>query len=272
VLTLIIPVFDERQTLEYIKAVEKQYLNIGGDILNAVDNNTCNEDNSDPADFGNETNFAYAQNTTPEATYMNIQENNTVSGGADEWRYVDDISTPETIWSTVGLSPYINTQDEPNNYIWVEKGNGETTSWYTFDNTSATGSGFSVNLSIYHYETGDGYPQWEIDTNNDGNADHSGSFFHLGSYAWAFTSTISGLDTASEINNARVRFIVNKGDGGPDNSYIDCARLGIFQSSSSNYQIDFEYNWTTADHTETNEQVCFYVQNVPAGEDLNVSY
>ena len=38
------------------------------------------------------------------------------------------------------------------------------------------------------------------------------------------------------------------------------------------YEIDFEYQWTTADYDELNEEVCFYVSSHTGSENLTVSY
>lgn len=149
-----------------------------------------------------------------------------------EYKFVDGLSTAEVIWATTGASPYLDAQDQPTNTIDTTS-NGAVSSWYTFAATSGTGTGFVVNMSAYHASTTDSFPDWELDWTNDGNADASGSFTTNGaSYQWENTGTVSGLDTATEINDCRVRFIHDKGGGGPNNVEIDAARLGIYQADS----------------------------------------
>ncbi len=235
---------------------------------NSVDNNTPNVDSS--ADVGTETNFANAQDTTPDSDYMNIEEANTGETSIDDWYYVDAIDDGvESTWSTTGVNPYIDADDA--NEIYTG-GNGDVSDWYTFTNISGTGSGYTVNLSCLSWNDGDGYPEYELDWTNDGTADASGSFSHYGSYTWETTATISGLDNATEINDCRVRFTNNKGGGGPDTTHIDASRLGIYKAGVANYTLDFEYNWSTAEFDKQNEELCIYVGAHTGTENLNVSY
>ena len=39
-----------------------------------------------------------------------------------------------------------------------------------------------------------------------------------------------------------------------------------------NYGIDFEYNWSTADHDKDNEEICIYVDSHTGSENLNINY
>lgn len=238
------------------------------DNKDAVDSNVTDKDSS--PDVGTESNFVNCQDLAPDTDYMNIQEADT-GVGVDEWQYVDGLSTAETVWATAGTSPYLNAQDQPTNYIYSSS-TGAISSWYTFADTSGIGSGFTVNLSIYwQCPSGDSFPEWGIDWTGDGIADASGSFTTQSTWGWVATGTIAGLDTATEINSARVHFTHNKGGAGPDQVNIDAARLGIYKTATTNYNIDFEYNWSTADYDETNEEVCFYVGGSFPSENLNVS-
>ena len=207
-------------------------------------------------DIGTHSVFADLQDYG--ANYDQMQEADTGVAGVDEYKYVDGLSSAEVIWTTVGTSPYLSTQNQPTDYIYSSS-NGAVSSWYTLADTSGSGSGFTVNASIYwQCPSGDSYPQWEIDWTGDGTADASGSFTTQAAWGWAGTGTISGLDTATEINAARWRFTHNKGSAGPDQVNIDAARFGISQAGVSNYELDLEIGWTTADYDETFEQLCIY--------------
>jgi len=68
---------------------------------------------------------------------------------------------------------------------------------------------------------------------------------------------------------ARVEGVASAGYNDPD---IDAIRLGAYKAGTTNYEIDFEYNWSDADFDEDNEEVCFYVGGSFPSENLNVSY
>jgi len=101
-------------------------------------------------------------------------------------------------------------------------------------------------------------------------ADASGSFTTGWAWGWESAGTISGLDTQAEIDVCTVRFLLNKGAGGPNLLEIDAARLGISQAAPTDYELDFEYQWTSANYSETYEEVCVNVQTADqtAGENL----
>ncbi|MHA2433968.1 MAG: hypothetical protein ACXADO_12120, partial [Candidatus Thorarchaeota archaeon] len=183
---------------------------------------------------------------------------------------VPDGLSGSAIWSTTGTTPWINAQDQPTNIIYTAT-NDLVSQWYTFGATSGTGSGFSVNCSIYWNAAVDSYiANVEIDWTDDGTADWSTST-STQTWAWDDLGTVTGLDTATEINAARIRFTYNKGAGGPDQLSIDAARLGVSQPAADNYMLDFEYSWTAADYDETNENVSIYVQTATqGGETLQV--
>jgi len=203
-------------------------------------------------DIGTHSVFADLQDYG--ANYDQMQEADQ-AGGANEYRYVDSMAIGQ--WTGVGTTPYLDAQDEPTNYIWAA-GNADTTGWSTFANTSGTGSGFTVNMSFYWYCDGDGYIEWDLDWTNDDVADASGSYPTQGAYGWSTTSIISGLDTADEINDCRLKLTNNKGGGGPDNSYADAGRLYIWQSVDPDYELDLEIGWTAADYDNMYEFLCIY--------------
>ena len=209
-----------------------------------------------PTDIGTHSDWTELQDK--DGTFDTLTEADTGGGGVDEYQYVGGLSTAETVWSTTGTSPYLDLQDEPTAYI-DSTSNGAISSWYTFDSTTGTGSGFTVTFSIYHASTTDSYPEWELDWTNDGTADASGSFTSNGAtWQWEATGTISGLDTDTEINDCRARFTQNKGAGGPNNVAIDAARLYITQAGGAVYDLDLEVGWTGADNNEVNEELCIF--------------
>jgi len=48
--------------------------------------------------------------------------------------------------------------------------------------------------------------------------------------------------------------------------------VAINPENSINYEIDFEYQWTTADYEKENKEVCIYVDSHTGSENLNINY
>jgi hypothetical protein len=207
-----------------------------------------------PTDFGTHDIFSDLQDFGLNYDAMTEEDNGTA--GTNEYRYVDSVTTPT--WTTNGTTPYLDAQDQPTNYIYTTT-NDLVSDWYTFADTSGTGTGFTVNCSVYWVAATDSTFLWEIDWTGDGVADASGGpAITQTSWGWIDLGTISGLDTDTEINAARIRFQYYKGPGGPDQCSIDAARIGISKAGVSNYQLDLEVGWTAADFDEANEELCIY--------------
>lgn len=241
-----------------------------GDNYNDVDSNTA--DNDSTPDVGTETLFVNAQDTTPDADYMNIQEADTGSAGGNEWLDCDawDNSFSGAPWTRVGTQPYLSSQNEPTDYIST-KTDGNDEGWFDFPSTTLTGT-LTVNISIYcknNDGVNDDYADVYIDYTGGGSGSDVGDVAQHTTYSY---DTISlGSHTISEVNNLRVYFNYVKSKGA-DDVYIDHVRIGVSSTPSTNYDMDFEYDWSNVNYNEINKEVCFYVQNVPASEDLNVSY
>ena len=220
-----------------------------------------------PTDIGTHSDWTEMQDE--DATYNTLTEADTGGGGIDEYKYVDGLSTAETIWTTTGASPYLDVQDDSNTID--TSGNGAISSWYTFGQTTGTGSGFTVVFSIYHDSTSDSYIEWELDWTGDGTAEASGVFTTALGLVWENDAVdLSALDTQTEIDACRARFTSNKGGGGPDNVLIDSARLYIVQAGGSNYDLDLEVGWNNADFDETSGEELVIWASTQGSEALRV--
>ena len=258
-----ISVQQERQETSF-SAKEKMLFPYGSGSYNTVDDNTTNNDSS--ADVGNETNFDNAQDISPDSDYMNIQENDTGGAGVDEWLENDADAEDLGKAEHSGASIYLQAVDGDN--ILTITGGGGYARWYTFSDTGDAGT-YTVNISVY-FISGDGNDDldWEIDTDGDDVAEYSGQIANPVS-GW-YTDSVGSL-SQEEVNSARAMLegIADAGYTDPD---IDAVRLGVNQAGGTNYNIDFEYNWSTADFDEENEEVCIYYAEASNLEDLNVSY
>lgn len=214
----------------------------------------------DPTDIG--THSAFVEMKDKDGAYDTLTETDQFES---EWQYIDSYS--DVSWSEYGSPPYLDVYDDAN-YIGTGS-NGAQTGYCGFANTSISVSSYAVNLSVYWRAVyGDSYIEWEIDWNNDDSADASGSFSTHTSSQWDNTGTISGLDTQTEIDNARLRLTHNKGGGGPEPVEAHAARLGI-ADAETNYDLDLEVGWTNANYTQNNEYLCIFGGSQGA-EDLRV--
>jgi hypothetical protein len=240
----------------------------GGAVENDVDSNGSDEDGS--ADIGTETNFSYATGTSLDSNYMNTQEANTGTSGSSEWLDCNTFDSDRTGWEEVGSSPYLGAQDYPSNYTWSTT-NNRMERYFYFPSTTLTGT-LSVTISIYcNNDDGAGDDKADVYVDYTG----SGTGSYVGSVAqhtnWQYDTIDLGSHTVSEVNNLRVYFRYN-GEGSADDVRIDHVRIGVNSPASPNYEIDFEYKWTSAAYSSDNEEVCIYVAAHTGSETLSVNY
>jgi len=250
----------------YDTLTEEDTGSAGSDTEDDIDINSVNEDGQN--DKGSETNFPYAQGTQLDSQYMNIAEENTGGDTINEWRDCNGYDSTYTDWSKIGDSPYLNAQDEPTNYIYAAS-NGKMDGWYDFVDTMATGSGISLNISLYCQGDGGDSINIYIDYTGSGAGSLAGNIVPDTSYSYKTLDL--GTHTVNEINNARTYF-VHQSQAKANEIDLDHVRLGLNRIASTNYEIDFEYGWEDADFDETNEEVCIYVFSHTGSETLNINY
>lgn len=238
------------------------------DVENDVDSNASDVDSS--LDKGIETSFADAQGTSLDSSYMNIMETNTGGSGGSEWLDCDAFDSTYIEWTEVGSSPYLKTQDYPSNYIVVSVG-GTREGWFNFPSTTLTGS-LNVNISIYCNNddgAGDDRADVYVDYTGTGGGTFVGS---VGQHiSWQYDILDLGSHTVSEVNNLRVYFVYIK-SATPGDVRVDHARTGVGSQLTANYEVGFEYQWTTAAYSSGNEEVCVYVAAHTGTETLNVNF
>ena len=229
-----------------------------------VDNNTSDVDSS--ADKGTHSNFT-AQQYGPDSIYDTLTEENTDGAGSSEWLDCNAYDSTYTDWTTVGTSPYVDTQDQPTNYVYEPKTAGILIGWFDFPSTTLTGT-ISVNITIYCNNddgVGDDYADVYVDYTGSGSGSSVGSVAqHTG---WQYDTIDLGSHTVSEVNNLRVYFGYQKVAAG-DDVRIDHVRIGV-SSSGANYEFDLEAQWTNADFDETNEELCIYGETM-GSENIRV--
>ncbi|UCF50211.1 MAG: DUF2341 domain-containing protein, partial [Thermoplasmatales archaeon] len=231
---------------------------INDETKNTVDTNITDVDSS--SDKGVETDFNNAQSTTIDGNNMTISEENTGPSGADEYQYVDGLDDTWLEWQTEnGATPYLDATDDGN---WIHEDNSASRQegWFNFSDTSETGTGFNITFDFYCYGN-DNDDGWDIYYEYTGDSTPEGSISftctQTGSYAWLSSSELTGL-TATQINNMRIYLDTWNGAGG-DDRWVDACRMHITRTAYDNYEMDLEYNWTTADYNGTIEEVCIYV-------------
>ncbi|MFA5102887.1 MAG: type IV pilin N-terminal domain-containing protein [Candidatus Thermoplasmatota archaeon] len=229
-----------------------------------VDSNSTDVDSS--ADKGLETSFIHAQGIVPDTNVMTLQESD-YGTAVNENLVVDGFTATVDDWTKVGSSPYLNADDGTNYITTYRKDNNE--SWFTFADTTHTGSGFTVVMYVdFDAGNGDDDCNWYIDTTGDNTPEFSGVILNPTTNL-ANTGIIAGLDTETEINAARVGF--KKIVSNTATMTIDYAALTVQRAATINYNIDFEYQWTTANYSDSTKHLRFYVASAGT-ETLNVQY
>jgi len=245
--------------------------------MTAVQGNTCDVDSS--PDKGNETNFANAQGTTTDTKVMTIQEtlsndsssifgqttartstttldgeicglNATAAGGTNGkvdyiMAYLEKSSSTGTTWTVKASlyyqsnSTYIATTEERTitpSTSWV---------WYKFNFTGTKPTiqnGVAYRIFIWaNNPTG----TLQLGTYTSTSAFKRG--FKASTYG-SWPSSMTGLTYAN----------------GDYSLYCSYTPLS--------YKIDFEYNWSKANFSDSAEYLCFYVTSHTGSETLNINY
>jgi len=111
---------------------------------------------------------------------------------------------------------------------------------------------------------------------NDGGADNMEIDIYDGVATWSNIFSGSATDDAwinvtyTSQTVSAVRFRFSKSGGAKTIRVFEADVLNI--TSGTNYEIDFEYQWTTAAYSSDNEKVCIYVGVHNGSETLNVNY
>ena len=163
------------------------------------------EPNSDPINSN-----PYPSNGATDITLVPISLSITVNDidnipAVNEYKAVDGYSGTYTDWTENGIVPYLSASDDSNN-IFESTTDLSKEGWFTFADTTNTGSGYSVTMYIEFDSSGDEVCNWYIDTTGDNTPEFQGTIVNGGSAGLKNTGVISGLDTAVEINAARVYF------------------------------------------------------------------
>ncbi|NQU98226.1 hypothetical protein HQ533_02060 [Candidatus Woesearchaeota archaeon] len=149
---------------------------------------------------------------------------------AEDILYVDALGTekPPTTWIPVGTTPYLNAQDEPNHYVWIDRRNVETYGDFNFTNSSVSGTIDSVYLYVYGYKVSALdillIQLWNGST-------WTPYTFTLTAYGWQSYNVSTVLDTWAKIDGAKIYLDAdNNIPGGKGAIYVDAAYLNVSYS------------------------------------------
>lgn len=257
--------FEDDDTVHTI--LETDQGSAGSNVENNVDNNGSDVDGS--GDKGTENNFSNAQ-SDPTGSYMDLTEANQAGEGGSEWLSVTDWDETYDGWDTkVGADPWVNAQDEPTNVISEVASGDVIVGWFTFPSTTLTGT-LTVNISVYCRNedgAGDDWADVYVDYTGGAGSDIGDVGQHTG---WQYDTLAVGSLSVAEVNALKIYFQYKKSGGG-DDVYLDHVRIGVSAEAGDDYEIDFEYQWTTLNPLDdTNEELCIYVQATFPTENLLV--
>jgi hypothetical protein len=96
------------------------------------------------------------------------------------------------------------------------------------------------------------------------------SWTSLGTITNTGWTNVTATGLTSKTYTIQLIGTTESGDTSQDAWNIDCIFLHSY--NASNYQIDFEYQWTAAVYNQANKQVCLYVASCTGTENLLVNY
>jgi len=211
----------------------------------------------DPTDVGTHSDFTEMQDA--DSVYDTLTEANTGVTGGSEFLYVDGFDNTTVTWQYYVSSPYLSAIDYPTAYIAEDKTDAAVSEWFSFADTSLTGTGITVNISLYCMSP-DSDDQVIINIKYD--ASHNwivGTITMttpIDTWAW-YTITLNGTYSATQVNAMTARLEYNAVTGG-DYLYVDAGRIGTNRIDTTNYDLDLEVGWTAAQYSEVNEYLCIY--------------
>jgi len=226
-----------------------------------VDNNTSDVDSS--ADKGTHSNFT-AQQYGPDSIYDTLTEEDidgeeslavycnsygSVSGG---------VTNPTYIYGSPDLQ-------------YAECGKNEDIYSNGYDTGSETITQVYFNVTYYGTPTGAGVIAWRYQLDDSGFVDIK-TLATGGSAESPLTDTYNATSLRAswswaDINNTDIQIEAN-GGAAPYTIYVDAIYMTVV-IQITNYELDLEVQWTTADYDETNEYLCIYA-GVMDAEDLKV--
>lgn len=233
-----------------------------------VQGNTTNRDDS--ADLGTETNFINCKENAPDSDNMSLVETYTGLPEVNEHLYAQNCTNTSKNWKWTGGRVPLSSIGGGNIRNNSDK---DVRRWFAMTDTSSTGNGLTVVLSIYVAEQGgDDNVKWGLDTSGDDTPEYSGTFTAPTAGKWT-SATVTGLTTTTGVNAARLSLTYDKTGGTSSYITVDAAQLNVTRTSTMNYRLDVEYNWSTAHFSEQTKELCFYVQRHTGGiENLMVKY
>lgn len=233
---------------------------------NYVDDNASDVDGE--GDIGTHGNFTAQQYY--DSNMDILTEALSEAGAGSEWLSVNDFDETVNDWdANAGADPWLNAQDEPTNYISELSSGGVEIGWFNFPDTSLQGI-ITTNISIYckNYDgVGNDYADVYVDYSGAGAGSDEGDVGQHLDYSYDVISL--GTHTVSEINSLRVKFIYQAVAGG-DDLFIDHVRIGLSSNGVSNYMLDLEVQWTSADYDEEQEYLCIFMGSKNGSEDLGL--
>jgi hypothetical protein len=289
-------------------------------VDDAVDSNLCNVDGS--SDIGTETNFANAQDITPDADVMTVQEvdvrgqnyNDAIDSNTCDADGSPDKGTETNFVNAKGINPDANVMtiqeaDQDVGTSTIGKTSGTGNSYTTIDANQMYGQVFTATSSGEIYQA-TFYGRSSAGTPNAKFVicDSSGVILTNGVSNPVAVSTTAGNKVATWTAGSRpivqngqtywimvvadansVRLYYSGTTGGTSkadttNSYISPTnptdatsgtinyRVLYADMNNLDYEIDSEYQFTGANFTQDNEQVCFYTTSHTGSETLNVKY
>jgi hypothetical protein len=96
------------------------------------------------------------------------------------------------------------------------------------------------------------------------------SWTSLGTITNTGWTNVTATGLTSKTYTIQLIGTTESGDTSQDSWNIDCVFLHSY--NASNYQIDFEYQWTAAVYNQANKQMCLYVASHTGTENLLVNY
>ncbi|MFX1605896.1 MAG: hypothetical protein ACFFDD_08300, partial [Promethearchaeota archaeon] len=259
-------VFSDLQVSDtnYDAMTEADQGSAGNNVQDTVDSDATDIDAT--PDVGTQGTFANAQDLG-DADYMSVQEADLGFAGINENLDCNGYDGTYGGWTLVGGSPYLDAIDHPTNYIYTT-GNNDDEGYFTFPSTSLTSGSAAVTLHVY-CRSGDGDDLASV-YYSIGAGDVDTGVDVCYNTTFQYNNVSLGTFTVAEINALSIRFNSIRSPPGSEIT-IDYMYINVYAAAAPDYELEFEYQFTSVDFDEVNEEVCINVQTATQGtEELEV--
>lgn len=243
-------------------------------VIQYFNSTSSNVDSS--ADVGTESNPSNAQVYAPDSNYMTLQESNEAGSPSNSTLLDDGFESDTSNWDGNGsptfgrVTQYTDSGEtiDPHGDSYFMVNEERDTDFLASDDLDMSGAS-AIYISFWYYDDDLDAGELTLSYWDGAEYDLIQGLSSDTESQWNYFET-EVTDNTYFISDFHIRF-----DGSAGNNEaggIDDVLIKKQTGGGTDYELDFEYQWTSADYDEDSEDVCIFVQTASqGGENLVAS-